>query len=229
LIPDRITGAVEIIVVLADGAGVEPKALADFVSTWVRAVEIGLFGPGRVRVQQPVEMHGQQVSARLQSDEVSETAFQALSRMIRYFSKVKGRVASFNVFRDGQPLVAAPKMAFPALPESIPFQVEYPEDLKRYVRVEIEFRLPLAANERDAIFAALSVWDVVIEALAEEEWWGQQSDPGSKGDYKSRLLSPMMIEHWVGRYFASLECLDFIVWLALRLHRRLIIDRLTME
>jgi hypothetical protein len=39
----------------------------------------------------------------------------------------------------------------------------------------------------------------------------------------------MMIEHWVGGYFAGLECLDFIVWLALRLHRQLKIERLTME
>jgi hypothetical protein len=69
----------------------------------------------------------------------------------------------------------------------------------------------------------------MIEALADEEWWGQQTDPESESEYETRLLSPAMVEHWVDGYFASFECLYFIVWLGLRLHQRLVIERLTME
>src|SRR5436190_941016 len=90
-IPDRLSGRVEILAALADEAGVEPQALVDLVSTWVRAVEIGFFGSGRIRVQEAVETHGKEVSASLECEQVSHAAFHALSRMIQHFSKVKGR------------------------------------------------------------------------------------------------------------------------------------------
>lgn len=222
-IPDRITGTVEILAALAVDASAEPPALAELVSTWVRAVEIGLFGPGRIRPQGVLETRGRRVSGRFECEQVSQTAFHVLLRMIRYFSKVKGQVDSFDVFHDGQQVVPAGGMTLLALPQPIPFAVEYPEDLKRYVRVEIEFRRPLTPNERDTIFDAFSVWSAMIEALGEEEWWGRRSDR------QSRLLSLSIVEHEVNGYYASFECLYFIVWLGLRLHQRLIIERITME
>lgn len=228
-IPDRISGTVEIVVALADEAGVEPQVLADLVSTWVRAEEIGFFGPGRIRVQGAVETHGQQVSARVECDQVSPTAFRVLARMIRYFSRMKGTVKTFDVFHESRLAVTPRGAVVPTLPSSIPFAVEYPEDLKRYVRVEIEFHRAVTERERDAIFNALSIWDVLIEALAGKEWWGQQKDPESQSEYQSRLLAPAIIEHEVDGYFASIACLHFIVWLGLRLHQRLMIERITME
>jgi hypothetical protein len=227
--PDLVTGTVEIAVELVDETGVDAQALADLASTWLRAVEIGLFGPGRIRGQADVKADGRRVSGGFECEDLSQTAFHALARMIRYFSKTKGKVKKFDVYHEGQRVVAAGKTVVPALPQSIPFELEYPEDLKRYLRVELEFRRALSPGERDAIFAALTVWDALIEALAEEEWWEQQGDSESESEYESRLLSPAMVEHWVDGYFASIECLDFIVWLGLRLHERLTIDRITME
>jgi hypothetical protein len=221
-IPDRITGTVEIVVVLAGAAGAERPALADLVSTWVRAVEIGFFGSGRIRLH-AVEAQAQRVSGRLECERVSQTAFHALSRMIRHFSAVKGRVQSADLFHEGQRLVAEGGLTVPALPQSIPFKVEYPEDLKRYVRVEIEFRAPLAQSERDATFAGLAIWDMLVAALGDEERWG------ARVDYSTRLMSPAIVEHQVDGYFASFECLHFIVLLGLRLHQQLIIERITME
>jgi hypothetical protein len=221
-IPERLTGTVEIIVTLADPAGGEPPALVELVSTWVRAVEIGFFGPGRIRLQ-AVETQGQRVSGRMECEQVSQTAFHALSRMIQHFSKMIGRVESISLFHEGQRLAAEGGAAIPALPQSIPFAVEYPEDLKRYVRAEIEFRAPLAKVERDAVFGALAIWDALVEALGDEERWGQRID------YDTRLLSPAIVEHEVVGYFASFECLHFIVLLGLRLHQRLIIERITIE
>jgi len=222
-IPDQITGSLDIMVALADEAAAEPQALVELLSTWVRALEIGLFGPGRIRLQGAVESHGRTASAVIECEDVSRVAIHVLSRMIRYFSDVKGKVDNFAVFYAGQQVVAAGRMQIPALPPSIPFTVEYPEDLKHYVRIEIEFRNPITANERDAIFDAFSIWDAVIEALGEERRQGRRVD------YRSRLLSPAMVEHHVHGYHAPFECLYFIVWLALRLHRRLTIERLTME
>ena len=223
-IPDRITGTVEIIVALADQASAEPPALVDLVPIWVRAVEIGFFGSGRIRLQGAVETQGKRVSASLECEQVSQTAFHALARMVQHFSKVKGRVESFSLFQGGGQLWAGESVvAIPPLPQSIPFEVEYPEDLKPYVRVEIEFRLPLTPSERDAIFDALAIWDVLVEALGDEERWGR------KADYVTRLLSPAIVEHEVVGYFASFECLHFIVLLGLRLHQRLIIERITLE
>lgn len=221
--PDRITGTVNIIVALADGAAAEPQALVEVLSTWIRAVEIGFFGLARIRLRAPLEAQGRGVSAEFECERVSQTAVQVLSRMIRHFSKVKGQVESFNTFYEGQPLTVVGEVMFPALPPSIPFAVEYPEDPRGDVRVEIEFRAALTEGERDAIFAAFAIWDVLVEALGDEEQWGEEVD------YDTRLLSPRIVEHGMDGYFASFECLHFIVWMALRLHERLAIERLTIE
>ena len=91
------------------------------------------------------------------------------------------------------------------------------------VRVEIEFRAPVAKSERDAIFAAFTVWDVLVEALGEEKHWGLEIQ------YDSRQLSPRILDHATDGYFASYDCLYFVVWMGWRLHRRLPIERLTIE
>ena len=119
-------------------------------------------------------IYGRRVSARLECEQLSPTAFRTLTLMIRYFSKVKNKVEDVRIFQERRGAVATGRAVVPALPRTIPFAVEYPEDLKRFVRVEIEFRNPLTPGERDAIFGALSVWDQLIEALADKEWWGQQ-------------------------------------------------------
>jgi hypothetical protein len=222
-IPERITGSIDIMVALADDAATGPQALVELLSRWVRAVEIGFFGRGRIKLQGTIETQGRTVSAMLESEDLSQAAVQVLARMIRYFSNVKGRVNNFAVFYGGQEAVVAGRMQFPAVPPSIPFTVEYPEDLKHYVRIEIEFRNPLTTSERDAIFEAFSIWDAVIEAL------GDEKRQGRRVDYKSQLLSPAIVEHHAHGYYAPFECLHFIVWLGVRLHRRLAIERLTME
>ena len=221
--PDRISGTVEIIVVLIDEADGNAQALADLVSNWVRAVELGFFGPGWIRLQGEIATQGRRITGRLEGKHVPQAAFHVLWRMIRCFSKVKDKVEIFNVSHEGQPLEATRRVEIPALPQSIPFVVEYPEDLKRYLRVEIEFRAPLAPSERDVIIHGLFIWDALVAALAEEEWWGRRSD------HESRMLSPAIIEHQVNGYYAGFECLHFIVWFGLRLHQRLTIERLTME
>jgi hypothetical protein len=220
--PDQITGTVEILAVLANDASAEPAALVELVSTWVRAVEIGFFGAGRIRLQ-AVKSQAHRFSGRLECEQVSQTAFHALLRMTQHFSKLKGRVESISLFHEGQRLAVEGGEAIPALPQSIPFAVELPNDLHADVRVEIEFRSPLAQAEQDAIFGALSVWDTLVEALGDQQRWGEQIDHGT------RLLSPTIVEHEVFGYFASFECLHFIVLLGLRLHHRLIIERITVE
>jgi hypothetical protein len=222
-IPERITGTIDIMVALADEAAKERQALVELLSMWVRAVEMGFFGPGRITLQGGIETQVRTVSAVLEFEDVSQTAVHVLGRMIRYFSNVKGKVDNFAVFYEGQPVVAARRLVIPALPPSFPFTVEYPADLKHYVRIEVEFRNPITPKEREAVFDAFSIWDAVIEAL------GEQKREGRWVDYKSRLLSPAIVEHHVHGYYAGFECLSFIVWLGLRLHQRLTIDRLTME
>ena len=218
-IPDRITGKVQILITLADDAGVETRALVDLVTTWVRAVEVGFFGPGGIRLQGAVEAQGQRVAGRLECERVSQTAFLALSRMIQHFSKVKGRVESASLFReDGQRLAVEVGAAIPALPPSIPFAVEYPNDLHADVRVEIEFRAPLTQAERDALFDAFSIWDALVQVLGDQKQWGEESE------YETRLLSPAIVEHEIFGYYASFECLHFIVLLGLRLHQRLVLS-----
>lgn len=221
-IPDQITGMVELFAALADDTSAEPAALVELVSTWVRAVEIGFFGLGRIRLQS-VETEGHRVSGALICEQTSHTAFHALSRMIENYSKTKARVESFNLSHAGNRLAVVGDEAIPALPQSTPFTVELPYDLHADVRVEIEFRSPLAQEERDAIFGAFSIWDTLVKALGDQKQWGEESE------YETRLLSPEIVEHEVFGYFAPFECLHFVVLLGVRLHQQLIIERITME
>jgi len=219
---DQITGTIELLAVLADDAGAEPAALVELISNWVRAVEMAFFGVGHIQLQ-AVKAQGQSVSGRLECDQVPQTAFHALSRMIEHFSKTKGRVESFNLSYAGQHLEVASGEAIPDLPQSIPFVVELPYDLHADVRVEIEFRAPLPQGEREVIFGVLSIWDTLVKALGDQQRWDEESE------YETRLLSPAIVEHEVFGYFAPFECLHFIVLLGLCLHQRLPIERITME
>lgn len=221
-IPDQITGMVEVSAALAEDASADPAALVELVSTWVRAVEMGFFGPGHIRPQ-AVKSQGQRVSGRLECEQVSQTAFHALARMIEHFSKTEARVESFNFSHAGQRLAVADGEAIPALPQSIPFVVELPYDLHADVRVEIEFRAPLPQAEREALWGAFAIWDALVAGLGDQKQWGEESE------YETRLLSPAIVEHEVFGYFAPFECLHFIVLLGLRLHQQLIIERITME
>jgi len=221
---DQISGTVEIVMALADDAAVEPSALVDLISTWVGAVELGLFGPGRLRLQGALETQSQRVRVTIECEHVPQAAFRGLSRMVQHFSKVRGRVESFELlYEGGQRLVADGAMMIPGLPQTPPFTLELPTDLHAAVRVEIEFRSPLAQSQRDAVFDALAIWDRLVEVLGDEEQWGERVDRDT------RLLSPRLVEHEVIGYFASFECLHFVVLLGLRLHQRLSIERITIE
>ena len=221
---NHISGNVQIIITLADDAGVEALPLVELITTWIHAVAVGLFGPGMINRQQAVEAQGQRVSGKLQCEQISQTAFHALSRMIKHFSKVKGPVESYKIFLEGgRDLASESGVAIPSLPQSIPFDVEYPNDLHADVRVEIEFSVALPEAERDSVFAALSSWTALVEAFGEPELWNEGVE------YETRLFSPAIVEHEVFGYFAGFECLNFIVLLGLRLHERLHIDRITFE
>jgi len=224
-IPDELTGTLDIRVSLSDQPGAEPGALVALLSTWARAVEIGLFGAGRVRRRGEIETRGHEVSTSFECDSVARVAFGALSRMIRRFSKVNGLVERTSLILDRQDmeLERSVSRSIPPLPLSMPFEVEEPEDLKRYVRIEIEFRPELTPSQRDVIFDALGVWDVVVQALGDEERWTDRVD------FDTRLLSPAIVEHQMDGYFAGVEGLQLIVLLGLRLHQSLTIDRITLE
>jgi hypothetical protein len=221
--PEFINGAVEITVVLDPHAGAQTSALAKLLATWARAVEIGFFGPARLRPLGTLETHGLRVSEKFACEHVPQTTFYVLSLMIRRFSDFEGQVESLEIFHDAQPVAPVARRAVPPVPQSIPFAVEYPEDLKQYLRVEIEFGRELTVSERDAIFDAFSIWDTLIETF------GYQERGGRHVSYQSRLLSPAIVEHEVNGYYASLECLHYIVWMGLRLDQSLGVDRITME
>lgn len=224
-IPNHITGTVQIVISLADDAAEEALALAELVTTWVHAVEVGFFGVGSIS-QQRVETRDHMLSGWLECEQVSQAAFCMLSRMVQHSSEGKGGINDIIIFRkDGQRLLTESGAEFPNLPRSIPFVVEYPEDLRTFVRVEIEFRDPLTLSEQTAVFRALSIWDMLVDVLADQQRRGKEI----KVRYATCMLHPAIVEHEVFGYFASLECLNFIVWLGLRLHQRLFIERITFE
>jgi hypothetical protein len=225
-IPDRISGAVEITIGQSDQAGLHAQELEVLLSNWARAVEVGFFGPGRLRLQGAIQTQGHGVSGRFELVQLSQAAFHVLSAMVRRSSEVSGHAGILDILYEGEPILAAPRMAIPALPQSIPFVVEYPGDLKPYLRVEMEFRDALAPLARDAIFDAFSIWDMLIDTFNQDQ---QDLEDERHVDCQSRLLSPAIVEHEVDGYYASFECLHYVIWMGLRLHQRLIIDRITFE
>lgn len=217
-----ISGAIEISVELSDENGAKAAAIETLLFTWVRATEIGFFGPGRVR-NVSLETRGMCVFGRFECLHVSHAALHVLSKMIRRRPRLNTQVGGLDMLHDGQVVTPEWKEVAPPLPQSIPFLVEYPEDLKPYVRIEIEFGRELEVPERGAIFDALSIWDVLIETLEEER-------PEERYvRYENHLLSPAIVEHQVDGYYADFKCFDYIVWMGLRLRHRLRVDRITME
>lgn len=216
---ERLTGHIELRVRL-DEAAADPVMRR--VLTWVRAIEIGCFGTGRIRAD-AIQVQGNEVRAELQCERLSVDAVDGLARLLLHLSVTQGGLDSVDLSHNGRPVAPKSEVTLPDLPSSIPFVVEYPEDLTPFVRVEIEFRAALAPGERDAIFDALGVWDVLIAAFGEAQRWGDRVD------IETRLLNPRIVEHQVDGYFASFECLHLLVLLGLRLHQRLAIERLTLE
>lgn len=218
-----VTGKVQFMFTLADEpAGVDATALADLLNTWVRAVELGFFGPAGIRLPRSFETQGRMASGNVECANVPQAAFRALSKMVGRFSDAKGRVVMASMIREnGQHVGDDGGPAIPTLPASIPFAVERPEDLRREVRVEIEFRDAFGPAEQSALAEAFSIWDALVRGLGDP----QREPDGS--EYDTRRLSPEIIEHSVFGYVAGFECFDFIVLWGLRLHH--IIERITFE
>ena len=220
--PERFTGPIELHARLADEDAAAAELVTRRVSSWVRAIEIGCFGTGRVHVE-AMQVQGNEVWAELRCEWLSAGAVDGLERLLQHLSATQARFDDVDLSHNGRPVAPKSEVILPDLPGSIPFAVEYPEDLTPFVRVEIEFRAALSPAARDAVFEALAVWDLLVAAFGEAQRWGDRVD------LETRLLNPRMVEHQVDGYFASFECLHLLVLLALRLHQRLAIERLTLE
>jgi len=218
---ERVSGLLELRVGVA-GDVVAADAVTRRIVVWARAIEIGCFGASRVRVQS-LQAQDDLVRAEWQCERLAASAIDGLARLLQHLAATQAKLDRVDLSLDGRAVVPHPEVALPDLPDALPFEVEYPEDLKSFVRVEIEFRAALTQAARDAVFDAFAVWDVLVAAFGDAERWGDQVD------LETRLLNPRIVEHQVNGYFASFECLHPVVLLALRLHRRLAIDRLTLE
>lgn len=216
-IHNRVTGIVHIRLAFAeDGDG---SGLLALVATWVRAVDLGFFGPGEIRVRTPLDAGAKVLSGSFEAHGVSESVFYSLYRAIRLHGKV---LRADLRCEDGRRFSEAGAL-MPELPESLPFSMEYPRDAYKEVRIEIEFRAPLLPAELDGISAAFGVWDAMMG------WLREDARPGVLAHSRTRLLSAAIVEHELFGYFASADCINLIAWLGRRLAERLPVERLTIE
>jgi hypothetical protein len=222
--PD-VTGRVQFALTLADdAAGGDAAALADLLRTWIRAVELGFFGPAGIRLERPFETQGRTALAVAQCASVPWAAFCALSKMVARFSEAKSQSASASIIGDnGLYLGGDDGEAIPALPASIPFEVELAEDFHREVRVELEFRDAFGPAEEGDLVEAFAVWDALVAGL------GDPAREPDGSEYETRRLNPAMIEHSVFGYIADEKCFDLVVLWGLRLHQHQAIERITFE
>jgi hypothetical protein len=216
-----VSGVVHLTANLLDASAVEPGALVEDIKTWARLVNAGGFATGRV-VRDEAEAAGRSVWARLECESVPLAALKALQRMVQR-PRRSGELAATTMLRraDGGPLSSAHQPL--RLPEAIPFELEQPDDLRKLLRIEIEFHSPLAKPDQERVSSLLSMWDVLAEAL------GEPQGPDAVFEGHTRLLSPIIVEHEVIEYTPSWESLDYVVFLMLRLHESLPITRLTIE
>lgn len=221
-IPDPLTGSVRLVVMLAGEAGM--ASAKTLLLDWARAVGMGFFGMGRVRLTQ-TSPWPRIVEAEIECDMLPSAALHALHRLLGHFSGTAHGIARATLYMNGSELdlLEDPGATVVEVPGSFPFPVTYPDDLHAAVRVEIEFTHAVSASHRDAIGAALVVWDLLAVALGRDEEWGKQVD------HETRMLSPTAIEHEFVGYFAGFEGIDLVVMMALKLHRRVSIERLTIE
>lgn len=217
-----LSGQILLRVTLSGNATAPTGSVVQRVSTWVRAIEIGCFGPGQIRINE-IQTQGNEVIATMQCERLSKHAAEGLVILLNHLSATQTKIDSIHLSCNGQSIAPQSNFVPPDLPVSIPFLVEYPADLRHFVRIEIEFRSDLTASTREAIFDALKVWDVLISAFGEGASWNRRID------IETRLLNPRIIEHEVNGYFASFECLHMVILLGLRLHPYLAIERMTLE
>ncbi|WP_321801134.1 hypothetical protein [Caballeronia sp. J97] len=224
-IHDDVSGTVEIVISLAQAADSDAAALEECVARWLRAVEIGYFGPCQIRLDDIRRTRSSTIAFYLSCRRVSRTAFRAFSRIIECWSAVgECRVDTLDIRQEtGVVDTRDDGVPTPSLPLSLPFEVNQVDDLHAAVRVEIEFREPLTSNDRQAIFRALTLWKMLVDAFNPEELWEEPSD------CVVRLLSPSVIECEITGYAAGFECLDFVIWLGVRLHQRRPIEAITFE
>lgn len=224
-IPEQITGTVQLQLALADEAGAHSLVLADLVTTWIHAVEVGLFGEGKMRLTKALEARGRSVIGGVRCECVATYAFRVLARMVRHFSNVTSSVEStlFYWEEGHRNLQSVDGAKIPSLPSQIPFTIEKVDDFHADVRVEIGFKNRLSPLDKEVIFDALSRWDTLIESLADEARWDEECE------HETRMMSPFTVEHVVNGFFADPACFDLIVHMGLRLHRHLPIERMVFE
>lgn len=222
LTPEHVSGLIELRIGLLGVAERRAELIAGCISTWVRAIEIGCFGSGRVRIVR-IQEQGDTVLAELQGERLPASALDGLSRLLRHLSATQTKLNSIDLLLDGRTVELHPEVVMPEPPAVLPFELEYPADLKPFLRIEIEFRAALPPTARDEVFDAFAVWDVLVAAFGDIQRWRDRVD------LKTRLLSPRIVEHQVDGYFASFDCLYPVVLMALRLHPRMPIERLILE
>ena len=216
-----VSGVVHVTARLHDESAVEPGALVASIKAWGRLVNASGFATGRVaRIE--AEAAGRTVRARLDCESIPLVALSVLQRMVERLRGSGALAETVMLRREEAGLsISAPQAL--RLPDAFPFELEQPVDLRRLVRIEIEFRSPLAEPDRAAVSGLLSSWDVLAEAL------GEPQGPGAAFEGHTRMLGPSMVEHEIIEYTPSFESLDYVVFLMLRLHERLPITRLTIE
>lgn len=216
-----VSGVVRLTANLLDASAVEPGALVEDIKTWGGLVNAGGFATGRVaRVE--AEAAGRSVSARLECESVPLAALNALQRMVQR-PRGSGELAATTMLRRDEGGLSSSAHQPLRLPDAFPFELEQPVDLRKLVRMEIEFRSPLAEPDRATVSGLLSMWDVLAEAL------GEPQGPDAVFEGHTRPLSPIIVEHEIIEYTPSWESLDYVVFLMLRLHESLPITRLTIE
>lgn len=198
--------------------------------SFIDAIGAGFFFPARLRPSAPPELRaaGGSVHGRVGVDDLPVAALGVLAGMLADGRHRDALIQSARAIlgqREFDLLIDSGVR--PGMPESPPFEVEFPEDMggNYALLVEIEFAHPVPPDAGQKLLSTLALWDALTPAYPLDP-----DVPVEAGDAQAMFNDPRTIHYheWIWDN-ADADAWDLIVNLCCAWHETLPIVRLHFE
>lgn len=227
---ERYSGLLLLEVTPAQGPAGAIEVVERGLRSFIDAIGAGFFFPARLRPSAPLELWvaGASVHGRVDVDDLPVTALGVLAGMLADGRHRDAFIQSARAVlgqREFDLLIDSGGR--PAMPDSPPFEVEFPEDMggNYALLVEIEFALPVPPDVGQKLLSTLALWDALTLAYPLDP-----DVPVEVSGVQAMFNDPRTIHYheWVWDN-ADAEAWDLIINLCCAWHETLPIVRLHFE
>ncbi|SEF26222.1 hypothetical protein ABL840_04050 [Variovorax sp. NFACC27] len=166
---EHYSGPLLLEVTPAQGPADAIEAAQQRLRNFIDGIGAGFFFPARLRPSAPLELRvaGASVHGRVEVDDLPVTALGVLAGMLadeRHRDVFVQSARAVLGQREFDLLIDSGER--PAMPESPPFEVEFPEDMggNYALLVEIEFVHPVPTDVGQQLLSSLALWDALVPA-----------------------------------------------------------------